>query len=168
MQALHSPSLTTILADGNFPRFGLYLIAPGFNKLPYQLRQREEYPKEWFQVPAHKNPIPDALLFRPNFCFRNNLDIHIGWTTTWTFHNNLLFRFLAFSLKLTRQTLIVNDFVFFNNGLKTLISFVLTLFWVTTQIYNRKNEPIEMGSPFLSFGPSRAKATKPVAAPQKN
>ena len=164
MQALHSPSLTTILADGNFPRFGLYLIAPGFNKLPNQLRQSEEYPKEWFQVPAHKNPIPDTLLFRPNFCFRNNLDIHIGWTTTWTFHNNLLFRFLAFSLKLTRQTLIVNDFVFFNNGLKTLISFGLTLFWVTTQIYNRKNEPIEMG-PLFIFGLSRAKATNPVAAP---
>ena len=72
------------------------------------------------------------------------------------------FCFLAFSLKLTRQTLIVNDFVF--NGLKTLISFVLTLFWVTTQIYNRKNEPIEMG-PLFIFGPSRAKATKPVAAP---
>ena len=78
MQALHSPSLTTILTDGNFPRFGLYLIAPGFNKLPNQLRQREEYPKEWLQVPAHKNPIPDTLLFCPNFCFRNNLDIHIG------------------------------------------------------------------------------------------
>jgi hypothetical protein len=64
--------------------------------------------------------------------------------------------------------LIVNDFVFFNNKRKTLISFVLTLFWVTTQIHNRKNEPIEMGSLFLSFGLSRAKATKPVAAPQKN
>jgi len=151
MQALHSPSLTTVLTDGNFPHLRCNFVALWPNQLPYQLGQREEYPKEWFQVPAHKNPIPDTLLFRPNFCFRNNLDIHIGWTTTWTFHNNLLFRFLAFSLKLTRQTLIVNDFVFFNNGLKTLISFVLTLFWVTTQIYNRKKWTHRNGFTFFIF-----------------
>ncbi len=165
MQALHSPSLTTVLTDGNFPHLRCNFVALWPNQLPYQLGQREEYPKDWLQVPAHKNPIPDALFLALDLCFGYHLDFYIHGTTTWTFHNNLFFCFLAFSLKLTRQTLIVNDFVFFNNGLKTLISFVLTHYWVTTQIYNRKNEPIEMGSLFLSFGPSGAKATNPVAAP---
>lgn len=72
------PSLATILADGNFAHLRCNFVALWPNQLPYQLGQREEYPKDWLQVPAHKNPIPDALLFRPNFCFRNNLDIHIG------------------------------------------------------------------------------------------